>query len=104
MEPNKLYLLLDVINRNGSVKKLTREGITFNEIAEQTNNAIFENLVSNKDDKIVLTAKGIELLGVLEKEHKRTNKNEWIEKDFKNKIPKLEKNMLFLPRQDELSF
>jgi predicted methyltransferase len=104
MEENKLYLLLDVIFKNGSVKKLTREGITFSEIAIETNNAIENELVTNNNEKIILTEKGIELLKALETRFKKTNKSEWIEKDLKNKIPKLDKNLLFLPSQNELSF
>lgn len=104
MDDNNLYLLLDVIFRNGSVKKLTRQGISYNEIAEQTNKAIKSELVFNKNNRIVLTEKGIELLKKLETKYKRTNKEEWIERDLKYKLPKNEKNSLFLPRQNELTF
>ncbi len=104
MDDNKLYLLLDVIFRNGSVKKLTRQGISYNEIAEQTNKAIQSELVINKNNRIVLTEKGMEILKQLEKRYKRTNKEEWIERDLKYKIQKIDKNSLFLPRQNELTF
>lgn len=104
MDENKLYLLLNVIFRNSSVKKLTRRGITFSEIAELTNKAIQEELVINSKEKIVLTIKGKKILKKLEIKYKKTNKDEWIEKDLKNKISKIDKNSLFLPRQNELTF
>jgi hypothetical protein len=104
MDDNKLYLLLDVLFRNGSIKNLTRQEITYKEIAEQTNKAILSGLAVNVNNRIVLTKKGLVLLKRLGKKYKKTNKDEWIEKDLKNKIPKLDKNSLFLPRQDELTF
>ncbi|MFH7004238.1 hypothetical protein [Flavobacterium bizetiae] len=101
---NNLYLLLDVIKKSGSVKKLTRIGITFNQIAEYTNQAIQKGLITNVENKIVLTELGLESLEVLEKHYKKTNKEEWIEIDVENKIPKIEKNSIFLPRQNALTF
>ena len=35
---------------------------------------------------------------------KPKTKEEWIQKDFKNKIPKLDRRKLFIPSQDELFF
>jgi hypothetical protein len=34
----------------------------------------------------------------------KSNKEEWIKPDLKNKIAKIDRNEVFLPRQDELSF
>jgi hypothetical protein len=35
---------------------------------------------------------------------KTKKKEDWIQKDFESKIPKLDKKTLFLPSQDELFF
>ncbi len=35
---------------------------------------------------------------------KNKKNGEWIQKDMKNKIPKLEKKSVFIPRQNELFF
>lgn len=104
MKENNLFILLDVIHRNGSVKRLTRNGIDFNQIAIETNQAIIDGLVTNNEKRIVLTEKGIELLRTLETKYKKTNKNEWIEKDLKSQIPRIDKNTIFVPRQNELTF
>ena len=104
MDEKKLYLLLDVINRNGSVTRLIREGMDFAEIAIQTNHAVSEELVSNSDDRIVLTEKGIETLKVLGDKYERTNKEKWIEKDKKSQVEKIDKNAIFVPSQNELTF
>lgn len=36
--------------------------------------------------------------------NKNKIKEEWIKKDWKSKIPKLEKKTLFIPRKNELTF
>lgn len=106
MNENNLYVLLDVIFKNGSVKRLTRNGIDFSEIAVRTNQAIVEGLVANSENRIILTEKGIQMLKELEEKYKKTNKKEWIEKDEKNRLDKnrREKNFIFVPRQNELTF
>ncbi|MBL0139154.1 MAG: hypothetical protein IPP86_11580 [Bacteroidetes bacterium] len=104
MNENSLYILLDVIFRNGSVKRLVRNGIDFSEIAVQTNKAILNGLVTNSYSRIILTDKGIELLRTLEDTYKKTNKKEWIEKDEKVVLIKRKKSFIFVPRQNELTF
>jgi hypothetical protein len=104
MNENNLYLLLDVIFRNGSVKRLTRNGIDFSEIAVQTNQAIVDGLVTNSNNRVILTDKGISLLKDLEEKYRKTNKREWIEKDEKSRIDKRDKSFIFVQRQNELTF
>ena len=99
-----MYLLLNVIFKNSSVMNLTRQGLSFIQIAESTNSAINSELVTYIEERIVLTDKGFTLLKQLELKYKKINKDEWIEKDFKNKISKLDKNIIFLPKQNELTF
>lgn len=106
MEKENLYILLDVIFRNGSIKRLARKGVDYNEIANQTQIAIKNELVSYDKERVILTPKGLELLKQLEITYKKTTKSEWIEKDEKNRLDKnrREKNFIFVPRQNELTF
>lgn len=106
MEKENLYILLDVIFRNGSIKRLARKGVDYNEIANQTQIAIKNELVSYDKERVILTPKGLELLKQLEISYKKTTKSEWIEKDKKNRLDKnrREKNFIFVPRQNELTF
>ncbi len=106
MEKENLYILLDVIFRNGSIKRLARKGVDYNEIANQTQIAIKNELVSYDKERVILTPKGLELLKQLEISYKKTTKSEWIEKDEKNRLDKnrREKNFIFVPRQNELTF
>lgn len=106
MEKENLYILLDVIFRNGSLKRLARKGVDYNEIANQTQIAIKNELVSYDKERVILTPRGLELLKQLEITYKKTTKSEWIEKDEKNRLGKnrREKNFIFVPRQNELTF
>lgn len=104
MDKKKIYLLLDVIHRNGSIKNLTRQGISFNEIANLTNICIESAFIMDTDKRIILTKKGEAKLLELESNYRKVNHEEWIEKELKSKLPDLEENIIFLPNQEELFF
>jgi hypothetical protein len=104
MEEKELYLLLNVIKNNGDIKRLVREGINYKEIAELTNEAISRKLVTYIDNQIELSDLGNSRFEEIKNNYKKTNKDEWIEKDKKNQIPRIEKNTIFVPRQNELTF
>lgn len=104
MKEKEVYLLLNAIKKNTDIKRLVREGLSYSDIARLTKEAIKNGLVDYKDEKIQLSDKGIELYEQLKDSYKRTNKVEWIEKDFKSQIPRIDKNTIFVPRQNELTF
>ncbi len=104
MDEHKLYDLLNVIFRNSSVRSLVRQGVSYKEIAELTNAALTSGLLIYSNDKIILSEEGLHQIKVLEKHYKRTNKDEWILPDLKSRVAKIDKNDIFLPRQDELTF
>jgi REP element-mobilizing transposase RayT len=104
MTDKHIYTLLSVIKKNSSVSILTREGVTFQRIAELTNEMIKDGLLILVDKRVSLSESGNKKFQELEKQFKKTNKDEWIEKDFKNVIRKLDKNTIFVPNQNELTF
>jgi hypothetical protein len=104
MSEINLFPFLDVIFRNGSSNKRFSKSEDFNEIAILTNHAVSEGLIKNSNNRIVLTEKGMDVFKQLEAKYKNNNKEKWIEKDFKSQIIKLEKNFIFLPKQNELTF
>jgi len=104
MNDSNLYILLTVIKNNGDIRRLKREGIEYLEIAELTNQIISGQLAKYTDDTIILTAEGETKLVELEKTIKKTKKENWIEREIKSKISKLDKNFIFLPNQNELEF
>lgn len=104
MKENKLTVLLHIIKTNGNINKLIREGVSFKEIASLTNDAIEKGYLTYENEKIFVTIEGIEFLTKTSEIIKKTNKEDWIEKDFKSKVKQIDKNSIFLPRQNELSF
>jgi hypothetical protein len=104
MKEKNIFLLLNAIKKNTDIKRLLREGLSYSGIARLTGEAITNKLIDYKDNKIQLSVKGIELYEQLKDNYKRTNKNEWIEKDFKSQIQCIDKNTIFVPRQNELTF
>ncbi len=104
MQEKELYLLLNVIKQNGDIQRLVREGISYLQIAELTNEAILMKLVTYQNDKIELSELGIMKFEEIKNTYKRTSKEEWIEKDKKSQIAQIDKNAIFVPRQNELTF
>ena len=104
MDDKKLYLLLRVMHNNGNSKVLTRNGMGYLEIATYTNTAIANKLLAYDGSKIELTELGIKTLKELGILYKKRNKEEWIDRDFKSQIPKIEKDFIYLPRPDEINF
>ncbi len=104
MDEHKLYILLNLIERNGDVKQLIREGMSYEEIAVFTKIAIGKGYVSYKEDDVLISEDGHIKLQILAKKFKKTDKKKWIDKEEQSKIPKLEKDFIFLPNQDNLQF
>ena len=100
---NKL-LLLSIIHNNGSVKKLIREGFTYKGISELLEVLVDEDLIIYENDKISLTKEGQRFLDDKSQLIKKQDKNLWIEPKNDSKISSIEKDFIFLPKQDELHF
>ena len=52
MKDNKLTLLLHIIKSNGNINKLVREGVSFKEITNLTNNAIEKGYLTYENERI----------------------------------------------------
>ncbi|MEJ7822056.1 MAG: hypothetical protein WKF85_07020 [Chitinophagaceae bacterium] len=104
METKELYLLLNVVKENKNLNLLIREGMSYKLIGEITEFAAKEKLLEILQGQITLTELGESKLISWAKLFKRTNKKEWIEPALKSKVAKIDKNDIFLPSQDELSF
>jgi hypothetical protein len=104
MKEKHIYMLLKIIKQNGDINNLIREGLSFSKIADLTNEIIVAGLVIQSEERIELSPKGLERMRELEVTYKKTNKEEWIEKDIKSMIPKLDKDFIYLPDQNKLTF
>ncbi len=94
-----IYILLDSISKESSLHKLLDLNLTYSQIAELTKEGIETGLITNDEKKFVLTENGIGLLNKLKNKYRPL----WIEQDLKFKIPKIDKNSIYLPKQSGLS-
>jgi hypothetical protein len=104
MKNKYIYILLEIIKNNGNVKRLTHEGLKFHEIADLTSEMISNEYAEYKDDKLLLTRTGEDKLVELNIKHKERDKNNWIIKEEKSMIEKIDKDFIYLPNQKEISF
>ncbi|WP_294293035.1 hypothetical protein [uncultured Chryseobacterium sp.] len=99
-----VFLLLDIIKKNGNVKKLIHNGLDFTEIADLTKKLIELDLISYEDKKVQISQKGEDIYLKLEKKYKIKEKNKWIEEENNSKIEKISKDFIYLPKLNELLF
>ncbi|MAP55127.1 MAG: hypothetical protein CL605_09515 [Altibacter sp.] len=104
MNEKHLYILLNVVKNNGDIKRLTREGLSFKDIAELSNQAIKHEFLIYEEHSIAISEKGLKSIKKLDKKFKILDKNKWIEKESKSQISKLDKDFIFLPNQNALDF
>jgi hypothetical protein len=104
MKNKNLYLLLEIVNNNGDIRKLLREGLNYKKIGELTADAISKGYLIFEQEKLKLSFEGVNLIADLAQKYKKINKEEWIEPETKSKIAHIEKDFIFLPNRNELSF
>ena len=95
-----IYFLLDTISKEGSLQKLLDLNLTYSQIAAITTEVIESGLITDKERKFVLTEKGQIILKQLKNKYRPL----WIEQDLKFKIPQIDKNSIYLPKQSGLPF
>ena len=75
MNNKNLYLLLDIVKKNGNVKRLIHEKLDFREIADLTNYAIANDLIFFNEETLVVSDKGNLLYNELEEKYKERDKD-----------------------------
>lgn len=104
MNDNNLYSLLAIIKQNGDVRRLIRNGLDYKMIAELTNSAILAGYIVYEHETVSLSKEGELKFLELDKHLKITDKKKWIEPKNDSKISPIDKDFIFLPKQDELHF
>ena len=93
MDEKYLYILLDIIDKQGNIHLLRYKGLTFKEIANLTQQAIQDDLVN--DNTISLSPKGITKLSELKVLYKNRDYKSWIKPENESKISQLPKDFIF---------
>jgi len=105
MNKKDIYIILTIVKNNGDAQRLIRAGLSYKQIADITNYSIKEKLIEFTDEnRLFITEKGDNMILELNKDFKIRDKNMWIEKENKSRIPRLEKDFVYLPNQNEIHF
>lgn len=104
MDKNIKVLILKIIKFNGNISPLIKLGYEYSQVAQLIKDEILEENAIRKNGILFLTPKGNDLINQLTKELKRTKSDVWIEPELASKIIPINKNEVFLPNQNDLSF
>jgi len=99
----KLFLL-KIGKYNGDVTPLIKMGYEYVQIIQLIDQLIAEGHLIKEKSKVQLTEKGLSEIDALNKSLNRRNSAKWIEPDNASRVAKINKNDVFLPDQNELSF
>ncbi len=104
MASKKTILLLHIIKHHRNVDQLKREGLSYREITILVSESVDSDFLKYEHDELELTELGEKLYQENKGLIKKQSKKEWIQKDERSKIPKISKDFIFLPNQNELNF
>lgn len=64
---------------------------------------VVKGFLTGTKERLALPSKKPSISSLIEKKKNNQKKEDWIEKDIKSKIPKLDKKKVFIPNQNELT-
>jgi hypothetical protein len=92
--------LLHIIHYRLSIDSLVEVGLEYSQIAKLLSNVLENGLVEDLGEKgLKLTADGVKLLENLNKELNPLHTNVWVLPSDENRIPKIDKFDIYLPRK-----
>jgi hypothetical protein len=97
-------LLLKIVKYNGDVTPLVKLGYEYAQVMDFLNELLNEKLLIKEGYQLNITSAGLSTIEDLNKEFKRKDASNWIEPDLASRISKIDKNEIFLPDPNELSF
>lgn len=105
MEEQRIHIeLLNIVNNRSDLKKLRHFGLTYRQIAALIESNVLSGNLSSEGDLLSITELGKNVLESRQNELKETDKSKWIDLDYKSKVKQIDKDDVFLPRKDDLSF
>lgn len=102
MEDSVKILLLKIIKFNGDLAPLVKLGYEYSQITSLISAEIVEANAEYRSGILVITEKGNSLIEQISKNRK--NGSQWIEPEIESRIPRIQKNFIFLPNQNDLNF
>jgi hypothetical protein len=95
-----VYKMLYVIRYQKSIDSLLDMGLEYSQIAKILSFVLHDGLVDDADENgLMLTSKGVEMLELLGAHHDPKISSAWILPSEENRIPKINKFGIYLPRK-----
>ena len=104
MQAEVKLFLLKIVKFNGNLTPLVKMGYEYSQIIQLLDELIADGLLPKPNNKVMATETGLLEIDNLNKQLSRRDSSLWIEPDTASRITKINKNDVFLPDQDELSF
>ena len=104
MEEATVIKILLIIQNNGSITELIKDGFTYGQIANMTTDVVKKGYIEEKEDSLVLSETGKKWLESNFKKNKLIGSERWIVSENKSRIDKLKENEVYLPSRNELHF
>lgn len=99
-----IYQILEIVYTNSDVRKLVSQGLNYEQISLYTGVAIEEGFLEFHNKILRLTEKGQQRLESDAPQFRSKNKRDWILPEEKSRSRRIDKNDIFVPNQNELSF
>ncbi|QXP72118.1 hypothetical protein H0I29_08660 [Polaribacter sp. R2A056_3_33] len=104
MDVTTIIKMLLIIQNNGSITELIKDGYTYGQVANMTTDLVKMGFIEEKEDALKVSEKGQEWLESNFKENKLVGSEKWIVPENKSRIEKLKENEVYLPDRNELHF
>jgi len=104
MEETTIIKMLLIIQKNGSITELLKDGFSYGQIANMTTDIVEKGYVVEKEGSLILSEDGEKWLESNFKENKLIGSEKWIVPENKSRIVKLKENEVYLPSRNELHF
>jgi hypothetical protein len=100
-KPIYLLSILHIIHHKLSVDGLVELGLEYSQIVNLLSYTMAESFVEDTEEGLKLTNQGLEMLEKLNTEIYPSNPQAWILPSEENRIPKLNKFDIYLPKRKE---
>lgn len=98
-KPTYIVRILHIIRYQLSIDSLLEFGLDYSQIADLLAYVIQQQLVDDTEEGLKLSTAGIELLGKLNNEIYPSNPQDWILPSEEERISKIDKFEIYLPRK-----
>jgi len=104
MQEEVKLILLKLVKSNGNLQPLIEMGYEYAQVINFINFLTEEELLKKEKNKISITDKGLKEIQRLNKKYNRLNSAQWIEPKIESRITPIDKDFVYLPNRNELSF